>query len=173
MTHACSAAAGVSRFATRCAKHARTDLAVVLEQREQELVLAREAPVERLQRQPRLRRDLRDGEVGAGRLGRELTGRRDAALHSLDVAGPRVGQRPVERAVLPAEPRLGLPGIGIGRWGERHSPSIIGRETLPRKPRPLERALPRAHDVGPGAQVRSGGQVRWSIGTYLRSVGPV
>ena len=101
VTHACSAATGFVAHADALGERPGADLAVVLEQREQQLVLAGEAAVERLQREAGAGRDLGDGERGAGRLARELAGGGDAALHALDVAG-RGRRRGCGRAPGPA-----------------------------------------------------------------------
>ena len=146
---------------TDAARRARgADLAVVLDQREQELVLAREAAVERLQREAGARRDLRDGERGAGGLARELAGGGDAALHALDVAGAGVGQGAVERPVLPAG-RVGTGGHCRRTPFSRHyrrstrfargTPSGPGRPTRQAEARGGSNRRP---DGGPGSNRR-------------------
>ena len=118
---------GVVALADALGEHARADVAVVLEQREQQFVLAREAAVERLERHVGARRDLRNGERGAARLVGELARGSNAPFHALDVTGAGVGQGSAQRSVLPT----GRPGPGachnrVRRIGECHSPNTIG-----------------------------------------------
>ena len=92
------------------------EAAVLLEQGDEEVVLAREVPVEALQVQTGACRDLRDRERRAARLVCQRPSGVDEALETVDRAGPgwteRAGQRPV------------APGIGPIDFGERHSPPV-------------------------------------------------
>ena len=92
------------------------EAAVLLEERDEQVVLAGEVPVEALQVHPGARRDLRHRERGAAGLVGERAGGVDESLEAVDGAGPGRAERPGQRPVAP--------GIEPVDFGERHSPPV-------------------------------------------------
>ena len=105
VTYASHGVADPVRVADALREHLGADTAVGREQREQQLVLAREAPVEGLQRQPGPLRDLRDRERGAPRLVREVArGLHEAVGPGFERPSPRAGRTSFSHSITRRAP---------------------------------------------------------------------